>query len=189
MTSLPCGIIHIGRRSHSQHEPSLPPGGDPAPPPKWQFVGWRSTAATPFGLSDDKTGRQQRVVGRPRAVASEGQLAISLPTCSSGAHGRRPHWLALAAPRPATRSTSTSAYRSTLNRNVPRKLICEKSAGPIRRSQSSSISRPLRSSRTATPSMRLVFQASTMLVNRACAPEMAAISCRRRPRSGATWPP
>ena len=32
--------------------------------------------------------------------------------------------------------------------------------------------------------MRLVFQASTMLVNRACASEMAAISCRRRPRSG-----
>ena len=58
----------------------------------------------------------------------------------------------------------------------PRKLMCEKCAGPIRRSQSSSIPTPSRWSRATTSSMRFVFQASTMWVSSAWAPEMAAIA-------------
>ena len=108
---------------------------------------------------------QQRVDGCQRAAAADGQLTGPLPTCRPRPHVRGPHWPGLAAPLPAARSTSTSTYRSTLNLNVPRKLMCEKCAGPIRRSQSSSIPTPSRLSRATTLSMRLVFQASTNLVS------------------------
>ena len=41
--------------------------------------------------------------------------------------------------------------------------MCEKCAGPIRRSQSSSIPTPLQLRRPTTSFMRLVFQASTLI--------------------------
>ena len=108
---------------------------------------------------------QHRVACRQRTVAADGQLTGPLPTCRPRPHVRGPHWPGLAAPLPAARSTSMSTYRSTLNLNVPRKLMCEKCAGPIRRSQSCSILTPSRLSRATTLSMRLVFQASTNLVS------------------------
>ncbi len=132
---------------------------------------------------------RQRVDGRHRAVPTHGQLSVTLPTFVPDPLPRTLHRLGLAAPLSAARLTSTSAYLSTLNLNLPRKLICEKCGGPIRRDQSSSMPTQSRLSCATTPSMRLVFQASAMWVSSACAPEIAAISCRRRPRSGATWPP
>jgi hypothetical protein len=47
---------------------------------------------------------------------------------------------------------------------------------------------PSRLSLSTTSCIRAVFQASTMFVSRACEPEIAFISSRRRPRSGATLP-
>jgi hypothetical protein len=90
---------------------------------------------------------------------------------------------------PTAHSTSTSAYRSTLNLNVPRKLTCEKCAGPIRRSQSSSIPTPssLSPLHDAVHSTRVPGQHD--VGQQRVRPEMAAISCRRRPRRGAAWPP
>ena len=97
--------------------------------------------------------------------------------------------MAQSAALPERRSTSRCPYFSRLNRYVPWKMMCEKCTGPIRRSQSSSIGKPEALRRETTPSMRLVFQASTMFVRRACALEMAIISCLRRPRSCAICPP
>ena len=48
----------------------------------------------------------------------------------------------LAGTIPAVCPTSAAAYFLRLNLNVPRKLVCEKCAGPIRRRQSSSIPMP-----------------------------------------------
>lgn len=57
--------------------------------------------------------------------------------------------------------TSDCAKRSMPNRIVPRKLMCPKWAGPMRRSQLSSMRTPLRRSRSTVSCIWLVFQART----------------------------
>lgn len=83
---------------------------------------------------------------------------------------------------------SACAYLSTLKLNVPRKLMWLEWAGPIRRSHASSISMPPLRRRSTTSFIRFVFHAITMLVSKACEPEIAFISSRRRPRSAGSLP-
>lgn len=88
----------------------------------------------------------------------------------------------------AAEAISASRYARSGKLSSPRKLMCEKCAGPMRRSQSSSMVVPLSRRLRTVSSIWATFQASTTLVNKACEPEMAIISSALRPRSGAIRP-
>lgn len=102
---------------------------------------------------------------------------------------RTSHHAALDASRAAeVLCNSASSNCSILNAMMPRKLMCPKCTGPMRRSQASSIGYFSLRQRSTTPCIFMVFHATTMLVSNACEPEIARISSRRRPRSGRIRP-
>lgn len=75
-------------------------------------------------------------------------------------------------------ASKTSPVLFDRKTQVPRKFTCAKCAGPIRRNQSSS----------TVACMRCMCHAITMFVSNINDPEIATISSRRLPCSGATRP-